>query len=297
MTTALMPLPHSIARLHTEGFDAFLQAVHSTPLLDVLQEKELALRARQGDTHAARELALSNLRYVVWLARRYAGYGLPLADLVQEGAAGLLKAIRRFDPACGVRLISYATQWIRSEMHEYILRNWQIVRRATTKSQRKLFFKRQRLAALEAPGEKNREESVAQELEVSVQDLRDMRERLASTDVSLTPDEEPGHNWEPVDHRDPLCLLEEAEFEKHEAPRLRDAVAGLDVRSRDILVSRSLNEPPVALGELAERYGISAERVRQIQNQAMARIRVALDLEEKPRARTRAKSNRLEARV
>jgi len=282
MITTLMPLAVPFAGSRAEGFDAFLQAIYATPLLEGEREMELAKRAQEDDAEAAQQLALSNLRYVVWLARRYIGYGLPLPDLVQEGTAGLLKAIRRFDPACGVRLISYATHWIRSEIHEYILRHWQIVRRATTKAQRKLFFRRQQLATLEGASEEGQQEALARNLNVSLEELHDMRERLAGSDVSLDIDMKDGSGWHPVDRRDPLCLLEEAESERRDAPRLRAAIASLDSRSRDILVSRWLSEPALSLAALGARYGISVERVRQIQNRAMGRVREALELNDRP---------------
>ena len=278
MNLALMPFAPSGLPQVGDGFDFFVRTVRSTPDLDPHQERELAERYRStGDADAARQLALSNLRYVLWVARRYRGYGLPLADLMQEGTLGLLKAIKRFDPACGVRLISYASNWIQSEIHNYILRNWQIVRRATTKAQRKLFFKKQRITSTRAEGDGESDQAMAADLKVPVRDLREMRERLSQHDMSIDFHQgDQTRYWEPVDHQDPLALLEAAEDEVDEAPRLRQAIATLDERSRDILSSRWMTSSPVGLAELGERYGVSAERIRQIQNRSLERVRSAL---------------------
>lgn len=278
MNLALMPLAPAGLPQTGDGFDYFLRSVRSIPVLELEQEQELARRYRStGDADAARKLALSNLRYVLWVARRYRGYGLPLADLMQEGTLGLLKAIKRFDPDCGVRLISYASRWIQSEIHDYILRNWQIVRRATTKAQRKLFFKRQRITAPTAEEEGSQDHQMASDLKVPLRDLREMRERLSQQDVSIDfQPEGRTHHWEPVDHQDPLSLLEAAEEGVDDAPRVRAAIASLDARSRDILSSRWLSDSPMGLAELGERYGVSAERIRQIQERSFKQVRTAL---------------------
>ncbi|HSW11897.1 MAG TPA: RNA polymerase factor sigma-32 [Solimonas sp.] len=271
--TAAIALP-----LPRDGFAAFLRAIRGRPILAAEQETELALRLReQGDIEAARQLALANLGFVVRVARGYSGYGLPLPDLVQEGVVGLLKAIKRFDSAAGVRLISYAVHWIRAEIHEYVLRNWRIVRRATTKLQRKLFFKKQQLGAPRS-GNMQHEQDLADSLGVSRAQVDTMRIRLHGSDLSL--DLPPGvggqHVHEPADLQDPLSLLEQHEEERDRIPELLQAVATLDTRSRDIVQRRWLCETPAGLAELADQYGVSAERIRQIQERALGLLRKAL---------------------
>lgn len=269
MTSALVPLPSRLP-IPVQGFEEFLRRLRQVPPLSAERERELARACREGDADAARQLALANMSYVVWIARRYHGYGLPLPDLVQEGAIGLLQAIRRFDPDSGVRLISYAVQWIRSAIHEYVLRNWRIVRRATTKAQRKLFFHRGRLDATAASGAAG-DVTLATELRLTPGQVADMRQRLAASDVALD-----SQTWEPVDNREPSVLLEEIEEQAGAGPQLRQALSALDARSRDILERRWLSDKPSALGELAAQYGISAERVRQIQNRALLQLREVL---------------------
>jgi len=272
MTPALTSLPPARLPMPHDGFEAFLQALRVLPPLTAARERELAQQYRDsGDREAARQLALGNLRYVVWLARRYRGYGLPLPDLVQEGTLGLLKAIPRFDPASGVRLISYALHWIRAELNEYVLRNWRIVRRATTKAQRKLFFSKGRL------GRTQDDPALAAQLAVPLRELTEMRQRLAAPDLAM--DAAPAGQrplWEPVDRRDPLSLLTAAESQARTGPQLRRAMAALDARSRDILTRRWLSATPAGLAELAHSYRVSVERIRQIQNQALQKLRQAL---------------------
>ena len=228
---------------------------------------------------------LSNLRFVVHIARGYMGYGLPLGDLVQEGNVGLMKAVKRFDPDVGVRLISFAVHWIKAEIHEYILKNWRIVKIATTKAQRKLFFNLR--SAKQRLGWMNRSEveAIAADLKVKPEEVEQMEARLGGADVSfsITPaDGEEGYvpeDWL-ADHRDEFAEMEEAEYQEQQEDRLRSALTGLDERARDIVYRRWLNEGEKAgLQELADKYGISAERVRQIESAAMKKLRKAIEVE------------------
>jgi len=261
-----------------------MQAVSAFPMLTVERERELAEDLQQnGNLDAARELVLSHLRFVVHIAKSYGGYGLPLADLVQEGNVGLMKAVKRFDPTKGVRLVSFAVHWIKAEMHEYILRNWRIVKIATTKAQRKLFFNlrgaKKRLAWLT----NDEAHAVAAELGVEVREVRQMEGRLASSDVTfdLSPDDDedtvaPIHYLE--DHRaDPALQLEEADWEESSNDSLLVALDKLDERSRDIIQSRWLAENKATLHDLADKYGVSAERIRQLEKNAMNKVKALIE--------------------
>ncbi len=235
------------------------------------------------DLDAARQLVLSQLRFVVHIARGYTGYGLPLGDLIQEGNVGLMKAVKRFNPDMGVRLVSFAVHWIRAEIHEYVLRNWRLVKIATTKAQRKLFFNlrraKQHLGWLSA----SEREVIAKDLGVTAREVGEMEERLAGQDVSFDPgpetdDETP---YAPAlyiasESGDPAQALENDDFREQGADRLRDALDGLDARSREILEARWLGEKKATLQTLADRYGISAERVRQIEQTAIRTLRTAV---------------------
>jgi RNA polymerase sigma-32 factor len=266
--------------------DAYISAVYSLPVLAAEEEQALARRWRdEQDLDAARKLVLHHLRFVVQVARGYLGYGLPLADLIQEGNIGLMKAVKRFDPDMGVRLVSFAVHWIRAEIHEFILRNWRIVKVATTKAQRKLFFNLR--SAKKRLGWLNREEveTVARDLGLAPEDVLEMEMRLSGQDVAFDPDpaddEEEGHRFAPAayleDQRfDPARALEEEDWSAHHRGRLREALAQLDERSRDILQSRWLSEQKRTLSELADKYGVSAERIRQIENQAIRKLRAAM---------------------
>ncbi len=285
MSKALVQGQHVLA-VPIGDLDAYISAVYSLPVLAVEEEQALARRWRdEQDLDAARKLVLHHLRFVVQVARGYLGYGLPLADLIQEGNIGLMKAVKRFDPDMGVRLVSFAVHWIRAEIHEFILRNWRIVKVATTKAQRKLFFNLR--GAKKRLGWLNRQEveAVAKDLGLTPEDVLEMELRLSGQDVAFDPDpaddEEEGHRLAPAAYledgrADPALALEEQDWSEHHRGRLHAALEQLDERSRDILVSRWLSERKQTLGELAGKYGVSAERIRQIENQAIRKLRTAM---------------------
>jgi RNA polymerase sigma-32 factor len=267
------------------NLDAYINAVSSVPVISAEDETELAWRFRRdNDLDAARQLVLSHLRFVVHIARGYNGYGLPLGDLVQEGNIGLMKAVKRFDPSVGVRLVSFAVHWIRAEIHEFVLRNWRLVKVATTKAQRKLFFNlrkaKQRLGWLSA--EETR--AVAADLGVTPAEVNEMEQRLAARDMALDPapdadDEErigtPAH-FLPAPDADPAELVARDDWEDNATEALGTALADLDERGRAILQRRWLSEQKATLQELAAEYGVSAERIRQIEAAAMKKLRAAL---------------------
>jgi RNA polymerase sigma-32 factor len=269
------------------SLDAYVQAVSAIPVLSATEETELATRLqRDNDLSAARQLVISHLRFVVHIARGYSGYGLALGDLVQEGNVGLMKAVRRFDPTMGVRLVSYAVHWIRAEIHEFILRNWRIVKVATTKSQRKLFFNLR--SAKKRLGWLNRAEvdAVAKDLGVKAETVLEMESRLSGHDMSFDPyadsDEEHGQTLAPAsylqDHRyDPAQTLEADDWEDNNTQQLEQALETLDPRSREILGQRWLSNNKATLQELADRYQVSAERIRQLEANAMKKLRAALE--------------------
>jgi RNA polymerase sigma-32 factor len=282
---ALPPAPRELALLGPVGsLDAYIQAVNSVPVLSQEEEAALARRFRdENDLGAARQLVLSQLRFVVHIARGYLGYGLPLGDLVQEGNVGLMKAVKRFDPGVGVRLVSFAVHWIRAEIHEYVLRNWRLVKIATTKAQRKLFFNlrsaKRHLGWL-SQGER---ESIAQDLGVTAREVGEMEERLAGQDMSFDPlpagDDEPVYapaQYLVAESADPAVALEADDWESQASERLQDAVRALDERSRAILEARWLGDGKETLQTLADRYGVSAERIRQIEQQAIGKLRSAM---------------------
>jgi RNA polymerase sigma-32 factor len=273
--TALVPLAGSI--------DAYISAVNGLPLLDAEGERQLALRLRDADDlDAAQQLVLANLRHVVHIARGYLGYGLPFADLIQEGNIGLMKAVKRFDPEVGVRLISFAVHWVKSEIHEYIVRNWRMVKIATTKAQRKLFFNLRRLKGRLGWMNRAEVEAIARDLDVRPEDVLQMEARLAGADVSFgaTPaDGEDAYvpeDWL-ADDRDALAELEDEEWTSRREASMKQALASLDDRARDILQRRWLKEEKEGLQELADKYGVSAERVRQIEAGAMKKLRKAIE--------------------
>jgi len=263
----------------TQSLEGYIQAVNRIPVLSAEEERELALRLhRDGDVDAARRLVLANLRYVVQIARGYSGYGLPQADLIQEGNIGLLKAVKRFDPAVGVRLISFAVHWIRAEIHEYILRNWRIVKVATTKAQRKLFFNLRK--AKKRLGWLNAEEvqAVAKDLGVQPAEVLEMERRLASPDTAFDAQGEDDEHTAPVAYladlrSDPERTLEEDEWAAHNHRRLAEALESLDARSRDIVQRRWIDEEKTTLQALADEYGVSAERIRQLEKAALKKLR------------------------
>ncbi len=283
MSTALVARHNELMLAAPVGnLDAYISAVSTIPVLSAEEESELAWRFRRdSDLDAARRLVLSHLRFVVHIARGYNGYGLQLGDLIQEGNIGLMKAVKRFDPSIGVRLVSFAVHWIRAEIHEFVLRNWRLVKVATTKAQRKLFFNlrkaKKRLAWL-SPEETR---AVADDLGVSPAEVNEMEQRLAARDMSLDPP--PGADDEerigspaaylPAPNSDPAELIASEDSDEHDASALHEALEELDGRSRDILGRRWLADEKVTLQELAEEYGVSAERIRQIEVAAMKKLR------------------------
>jgi len=273
-----LPIPSALGSL-----DAYIGAVHQIPVLSVDEEQNLARRFRDElDLDAARELVHSHLRFVVHVARGYNGYGLPLGDLIQEGNIGLMKAVKRFDPDMGVRLVSFAVHWIRAEMHEFILKNWRIVKVATTKAQRKLFFNlrksKTRLGWLNA----SEVTAVAKDLNVSEREVMEMESRLSGRDIGFdaSSDEDDDHApLSPVSYlvateEDPSQAYERHDSEDNQLQLLREGMAGLDTRSRDIVKRRWLDsDSKVTLQELADEYGVSAERIRQIEANALKKMK------------------------
>ena len=274
--TLAFPTPASLGSL-----DHYIQAVNRFPLLSAEQEVELGRRLRDtNDLDAARQLVLSHLRLVVAISRNYLGYGLPQADLIQEGNVGLMKAVRRFDPERGVRLVSFALHWIKAEIHEHTLRNWRLVKIATTKAQRKLFFNLRSMKA--GPGALTRKEalSIARDLGVKPEEVFEMETRLSGQDVALEP--QPGEEGEMVTpiayltdaEAEPAQIFERAEVSRNRSDGLRLALAKLDGRSREVIEARWLREDDKAtLQDLADQYGVSAERIRQIESKALKTMR------------------------
>ncbi|MCW0438444.1 RNA polymerase sigma factor RpoH [Xanthomonas sacchari] len=273
-----LPIPSPLGSL-----DAYIGAVHQIPVLTSDEERALAVRYRdQEDLDAARELVHSHLRFVVHVARGYNGYGLPLGDLVQEGNIGLMKAVKRFDPDMGVRLVSFAVHWIRAEMHEYILKNWRIVKVATTKAQRKLFFNlrksKTRLGWMNAA----EVTAVAKDLNVSEREVMEMESRLSGRDIGFdAPSDEDDDHAPPspaaylmANEEDPSQAYERADSEDNQLQLLREGLAELDARSRDIIKRRWLDaDSKITLQELADEYGVSAERIRQIEANALKKMK------------------------
>lgn len=267
------------------NLESYIQAASRIPVLTADEERQLAEKLHyDGDLEAARQLVLSHLRFVIHIARSYSGYGLAQADLIQEGNVGLMKAVKRFNPEYGVRLVSFAVHWIKAEIHEFILRNWRIVKVATTKAQRKLFFnlrsQKKRLAWL------NHDElnAVAEDLGVEPRVVREMEGRMASHDTAfdgpMDDDDEtayqaPAHYLQ--DHRsDPATQLEQTDWTEDSNGRLMEALEALDERSQDILRERWLTDSKSTLHELADKYGVSAERIRQLEKNAMKKIRMQM---------------------
>ena len=270
-----------LSRSPSQGFEAFVQAIQREPRLSPEEERAAAdeLHAT-GNPAAARRLVLGHLRFVVHIARGYQGYGLPLEDLVQEGNLGLMKAVQRYQPGWNVRLISYAVHWIKAQIHEYILRNFRIVRHVTTKAQRKLFFNLRKLRRDCEPLSNADAQAMAEQLRVSLRDVRRADALFHGGDSSLSaPDEgySPEH-WLAQDGADPAEQVEAEDWQRRMQPKLRRALQALDPRSRDIVCRRELSaEKPVGLAELGKQYGVSAERVRQIEVKARQRLRRSLE--------------------
>ena len=278
----------TLALVPQGSLEAYVRAANAYPMLTAEEERALAERLHyNGDLEAAKELILSHLRFVAHIARNYSGYGLPQADLIQEGNIGLMKAVRRFNPEVGVRLVSFAVHWIKAEIHEYVLRNWRIVKVATTKAQRKLFFNlrknKQRLGWFSH----DEVEHVARELGVTSKDVLEMESRMAAQDMTFdpTPDDEPrdGAAMAPMLYlqdksSDFAETIEEDNWDQDATDKLSSAMEGLDERSQDIIRARWLDDDNKStLQELADKYGVSAERVRQLEKNAMKKLRVAIE--------------------
>ena len=265
--------------------NAYVSVVNSLPILTLEEEQEFARRFYyESDLDAARSLVLSHLRFVVHLARSYSGYGLPLGDLIQEGNVGLMKAVKRFDPERGVRLVSFAVHWIKAEMHEFILRNWRIVKTATTKAQRKLFFNLRSAKSRLGWLTKDETESVARDLGVSPEEVNRMEGRLWASDIAFdvpAGDDSEEHSAHPADYlsdadQNPESLVADKDFDSAWQADLVQAMGKLDGRSREILQRRWLADSKATLHELAAEYGVSAERIRQLEANAMKKLRPAL---------------------
>ncbi len=283
-TLALRPaaLPVPLAG----SLDSYIHSVSQIPVLEPEAEQAMARRLRDHeDLNAAQELVMSNLRFVVHIARGYMGYGLQLADLIQEGNIGLMKAVKRFDPDVGVRLISFAVHWIKAEIHEFVLKNWRIVKIATTKAQRKLFFNLR--SAKKRLGWMNQAEveTIARDLNVKPEEVLQMEGRLGGADVSfsMSQDDDESSSYVPEDYlsaEDPMIRrIEDADWHEQREESMRNAITELDDRSRDILMRRWLSDEgeKAGLQELGDEYGVSAERIRQIESAAMKKIRKAIE--------------------
>lgn len=273
-------------RVPVGSIEAYLHYINQIPMLSPEEELDLALRLKNdNELAAAKRLILAHLRYVARVAKGYLGYGLPLADLIQEGNVGLMKAVKRFNPQMGVRLVTFAMHWIKAEIHEYILRNWRIVKVATTKAQRKLFFNLRHLKKNLSWMTTQEVNAIAKDLGVKPETVREMEMRLAASDTSFdTPiDEDPDEAFmAPAgyleDHRyNPAQQLEQTNWQEQSSDTIHQALALLDERSQDIIQSRWLDENKLTLQDLANKYQISAERVRQLEKNAMNKLRKAVD--------------------
>ncbi|AHM76263.1 MULTISPECIES: RNA polymerase sigma factor RpoH [Yersinia] len=278
----------TLALVPQGSLEAYIRAANAYPMLTAEEERELAERLHyQGDLEAAKQLILSHLRFVAHVARNYSGYGLPQADLIQEGNIGLMKAVRRFNPEVGVRLVSFAVHWIKAEIHEYVLRNWRIVKVATTKAQRKLFFNLRKTKQRLGWFNQDEVELVAKELGVTSKDVREMESRMSAQDMTFdpSPDDEArdGQSMAPVLYlqdktSDFADGIEEDNWDNHAADKLSYALEGLDERSQHIIRARWLDDDNKStLQELADQYGVSAERVRQLEKNAMKKLRMAIE--------------------
>ena len=278
-TTMNLPMPSSVGSL-----EAYIQSVNRIPLLSQEQEFTLATRFRaDNDLDAARELVLSHMRVVVSVARGYAGYGLPQADLIQEGNIGLMKAVKRYDPERGVRLVSFALHWIRAEIHEFVVRNWRLVKIATTKAQRKLFFNLRSLKRGLQPLLPQQISEIAQQLNVSEHDVTEMETRFSGHEVALETDNNDDESYAPINYLaedaelEPSRILEANENEQLKASGLKHALSALDERSRRIVEARWLHEDGAStLHELAAEFSVSAERIRQIEQKALEKMQATL---------------------
>lgn len=288
MTNALISKDFSLALPRPSGsLESYIQAITAIPVLSAEEEHDLAVRLHEkADLDAAGKLIMSHLRFVVHIARGYKGYGLPLADLIQEGNIGLMKAVKRFDPSVGVRMVSYAVHWIRAEIHEFILRNWRIVKVATTKAQRKLFFNLR--SSKKRLGWFSHEEvqAVARDLGVKPETVLEMESRLSGQDVSFEPSDDSNDDdhtpyapaaYLQADRADPAIVLEQSDWEEKNNVHLQHALTKLDDRSRDILQRRWLSDSKTTLQELADVYNVSAERIRQLENNAIKKLKSVME--------------------
>jgi RNA polymerase sigma-32 factor len=285
MTTALTADHHDLILAGPVGsLDAYIGTVRAIPILSKEEEQDLARRFREDDDlDAARRLVMSQLRFVVHIARGYRGYGLPLGDLIQEGNVGLMKAVKRFDPTVGVRLVSFAVHWIRAEIHEYVLKNWRLVKVATTKAQRKLFFNLRKAKKFLGWLSQAETEAIASDLGVSPREVTEMEKRLSGYDMTFdpSPTDDEDKAYAPAHYLasstpSPAEIIEADDWQDQTSNQLMAALQELDERSRDILSERWLAEKKTTLQDLATRYGVSAERIRQIEQRAMKTLRAEL---------------------
>ena len=285
MTNAVSTLAHDVALAGPVGsLDSYIHAVGAIPVLSKEDEQALSRRfTDQEDLDAARELVMAHLRFVVHIAKGYTGYGLPLGDLIQEGNVGLMKAVKRFDPDYDVRLVSFAVHWIRAEIHEFVLKNWRIVKVATTKAQRKLFFNLRKNKKSLAWLSHAETLAVAKDLGVTAKEVTEMEKRLSARDAIFDPapgaDDE--HSFTPAaylpsENANPADLVEKTDWHDDATSRMAEAMKDLDERSQDILQSRWLTDSKMTLHQLADRYGISAERIRQLEANAIKKLRKAI---------------------
>ena len=268
------------------SIEGYLQSVSSIPMLGAEEEKRLATRLQEeGDLNAAKQLIMSHLRFVAHIAKSYSGYGLPQADLIQEGNIGLMKAVKRFDPSVGVRLVSFAVHWIKAEIHEYVLKNWRIVKVATTKAQRKLFFNLRKNKKRLGWFNQDEVSTVASELGVSEKEVREMESRMAGQDMgfdlSADDDDNQSSTFSPVQYltdtsSDVAEEVEQAQWQEQSHNRLFAALKTLDERSQDIVSARWLADEKATLQDLAQKYDVSAERVRQLEKSAMKKLQNAM---------------------
>ncbi|MCH8060007.1 MAG: RNA polymerase sigma factor RpoH [Proteobacteria bacterium] len=285
MTTAIAAMNRDIALAGPVGsINVYIHAVGAIPVLSQEDEHTLATHFHETeDLDAARDLVMAHLRFVVHIAKGYTGYGLPLSDLIQEGNVGLMKAVKRFDPDYGVRLVSFAVHWIRAEIHEFVLKNWRIVKVATTKAQRKLFFNLRKSKKSLAWLSHAETKAVAKDLGVTPKEVTEMERRLSARDAIFDPAPcaDDDHNFTPAAYlpspdADPATLVEKTDWTEDATARMTAAMTELDDRSRDILENRWLSENKMTLHELADRYGISAERIRQVEANAIKKLRTAM---------------------
>jgi RNA polymerase sigma-32 factor len=285
MTTAITARNHDLILAGPVGsLDAYIHAVGAIEVLSKEDEQALSRSFNNDeDLDAARELVMAHLRFVVHIAKGYTGYGLPLADLIQEGNVGLMKAVKRFDPDYGVRLVSFAVHWIRAEIHEFVLKNWRIVKVATTKAQRKLFFNLRKSKKTLAWLSHAETQAVAKDLGVTPKEVTEMERRLSARDAIFdpAPDADDEHLFTPAAYlpspeADPAVLVEKTDWHDDATHRMAEAMTKLDDRSRHILQSRWLTEDKQTLHQLADEYGVSAERIRQVEANAIKKLRVAM---------------------